>query len=56
MTSADQVVLVTLTRTEFAALGVEQGSPVYLRLAHGAPTVPVQTPVAALDEPDPVPA
>jgi len=54
--SADQVVLVTLTRTEFAALGVEQGSPVYLRLAHGAPTVPVQTPVAALDEPDPVPA
>ncbi len=56
VTSADQVVLVTLTRTEFAALGVEQGSPVFLRLARGAPTVPAQTPVAPLDEPDPIPA
>jgi sulfate transport system ATP-binding protein len=37
--TADQIVLVTLTRTQFHALGLRVGSPVGLRPAPGAPTV-----------------
>jgi len=37
--TGDQVVLVTLTRTQFQALGLEVGSPAWLRPAWGAPTV-----------------
>jgi sulfate transport system ATP-binding protein len=39
VTAADQVVLVTLTRTQFLALGVDVGSPVWVSPAAGAPTV-----------------
>jgi sulfate transport system ATP-binding protein len=35
----DQVVVVTLTRTRFQALGVDVGSPAWVRAATGAPTV-----------------
>jgi sulfate/thiosulfate transport system ATP-binding protein len=35
----DQVVLVTMTRTQFQALGLEVGSPAWLRPIRGAPTV-----------------
>jgi sulfate/thiosulfate transport system ATP-binding protein len=37
--SEDQVVLVTMTRTQFQALGLEAGSPAWLRPILGAPTV-----------------
>ena len=37
--TADQVVLVTLTRTQFQALGLEAGSPAWVRPVPGAPTV-----------------
>ncbi len=37
--TADQVVLVTMTRTQFQALGLEVGSPGWLRPVRGAPTV-----------------
>ena len=37
--SEDQVVLVTMTRTQFQALGLEAGSPAWLRPIRGAPTV-----------------
>jgi sulfate/thiosulfate transport system ATP-binding protein len=37
--TADQVVLVTMTRTQFMALGLEVGSPAWLRPVQGAPTV-----------------
>ncbi len=37
--TADQVVLVTMTRTEFQALGLEVGAPAWLRPVRGAPTV-----------------
>ena len=46
--TADQVVLVTLTRTQFQALGLEAGSPAWVRPAPGAPTV-VATGGAAAD-------
>src|SRR5918997_4667191 len=39
VTAPDQVVLVTLTRTQFQALGLEVGSPAWVRTAPGAPTV-----------------
>ncbi|HEY6531848.1 MAG TPA: TOBE-like domain-containing protein [Acidimicrobiales bacterium] len=48
----DQTVLVTLTRTEFQALGIDEGSPVHLRVVEGAPVVPVGSglePTGALD-------
>jgi sulfate transport system ATP-binding protein len=35
----DQVVLVTMTRTQFQSLGLEAGSPAWLRPIRGAPTV-----------------
>jgi sulfate/thiosulfate transport system ATP-binding protein len=37
--TADRVVLVTMTRTQFAALGLDRGSPAWLRPVQGAPTV-----------------
>ena len=37
--SEDQVVLVTMTRTQFQVLGLEAGSPAWLRPIRGAPTV-----------------
>ena len=37
--TADQVVLVTMTRTQFQALGLEVGAPAWLRPVRGAPTV-----------------
>ncbi len=37
--TADQVVLVTMTRTQFQALGLEVGTPAWLRPVRGAPTV-----------------
>jgi sulfate transport system ATP-binding protein len=49
----DQTVLVTLTRTEYGALNVEEGSTVWLRVTPGAPTVEAVTPlstISALDE------
>jgi len=42
--TADQVVLVTLTRTEFAGLGLAQGSPAWVRVVPGAPTVLAEGP------------
>ena len=39
VTTPDQVVLVTRTRTDFQALGVSVGSRVWARPVHGAPTV-----------------
>ena len=36
----DQPVVVTLTRTQFQALGIAVGSPVWVRAVPGAPTVP----------------
>jgi sulfate/thiosulfate transport system ATP-binding protein len=57
VTTGPQVVLVTLTRTEFRALGLEGGSPVWVCVTDGAPVV-----AAAADPPrseldaDPVPA
>ena len=43
MATADQVVLATMTRTEATALGLEQGLPVWVSPAPGAPTVPAAT-------------
>jgi sulfate transport system ATP-binding protein len=37
--SEDQVVLVTMTRTQFQSLGLEAGSLAWLRPIRGAPTV-----------------
>ena len=37
--TADQVVVVTLTRTQFQALGVQVGSRAWVRATPGAPTV-----------------
>jgi sulfate/thiosulfate transport system ATP-binding protein len=37
--TADQVVLVTMTRTQFQALGLDVGAPAWLRPVRGAPTV-----------------
>ena len=39
--AGDQSVLVTLTRTEFQALGVDEARRVHLRVVAGAPVVPV---------------
>jgi sulfate transport system ATP-binding protein len=39
VTAPDQVVLVTLTRTQFQISGLEVGSPAWVRPAPGAPTV-----------------
>ena len=47
----DQVVLVTKTRPELGALGIEVGSSVHLRPITGAPTVRVAT--APKPEPEP---
>jgi sulfate transport system ATP-binding protein len=41
VTTPDQVVLATLTRTQFLGLGLEQGSRAWVRPVHDAPTVPV---------------
>ena len=41
--TTDQVVLATMTRTEATALGLEQGLPVWVSPAPGAPTVPAAT-------------
>ncbi len=41
VTSDDQIVLVTLTRSEFNALGIGLGSTVWVRAVLGAPTVVV---------------
>jgi sulfate transport system ATP-binding protein len=43
----DQTVLVTMTRTEYAALGVDEGSPVWVRVTPGAPTVAADPTVSA---------
>ena len=37
--TADQVVLVTMTRTQFQALGLDVGAPAWLRPVRGTPTV-----------------
>jgi len=39
VTTIDQVVLITLTRTAFTSLGVAVGSRVWIRAEPGAPTV-----------------
>jgi sulfate transport system ATP-binding protein len=53
----DQTVLVTLTRTEFLGLGLEVGSPAWVRLTTGAPVVPASTgPSLPELDTDPVPA
>jgi sulfate transport system ATP-binding protein len=44
--AGDEVVLVTQTRTQFASLGVEPGSPVWLRDPHRSPHVFVDRAVA----------
>jgi sulfate/thiosulfate transport system ATP-binding protein len=55
--TASQVVTATLTRTELLALGIEQGSTVYLRVPPGAPLVPAtSTPVDLELGVDPAPA
>jgi sulfate/thiosulfate transport system ATP-binding protein len=46
----DQVVLVTMTRTQFQALGLEVGSPAWLRPIRGAPTVAAAAEPADGDE------
>jgi sulfate/thiosulfate transport system ATP-binding protein len=48
--SEDQVVLVTMTRTQFQALGLETGSPAWLRPIRGAPTVASAGPAGGDDE------
>jgi sulfate transport system ATP-binding protein len=40
VTTADQLVLATRSRTEFNGLGLAMGSPVWVRALPGAPTVP----------------
>ena len=40
VTTPDQIVLVTLTRTHFNSLGIEPGTTVWVRPTPGAPTVP----------------
>jgi sulfate/thiosulfate transport system ATP-binding protein len=47
VTTADQVVVVSLTRTELRQLGIEVGSTVWLRPEPGAPTVPALASAAA---------
>jgi len=42
--TADQVVLVTMTRTELAALGLSEGDPARVDVVPGAPTVPALGP------------
>jgi sulfate transport system ATP-binding protein len=49
----DQVVLVTKTRPELSALGLEQGSSVHLRPIAGAPTVRVAGSTKPEPEPEP---
>jgi sulfate transport system ATP-binding protein len=44
----DQTVLVTMTRTEYGSLNIEEGSTVWVRVTPGAPTVEAVTPLAAL--------
>jgi sulfate/thiosulfate transport system ATP-binding protein len=48
--SADQVVLVTMTRAQFQALGLEVGSLAWLRPIRGAPTVASAGPADGDDE------
>ena len=50
VTTADQVVLVTLTRTQFQGLALEVGSPAWVRPVSGAPTVAAEGPPAGDDE------
>ncbi|MEV4138371.1 sulfate ABC transporter ATP-binding protein [Dactylosporangium sp. NPDC049742] len=47
-TAAGQDVIVTVTRNEFLALGLDAGATVHLRIAPGSPTTPV-TPAVAKD-------
>ena len=49
----DQVVLVTKTRPELGALGIEVGSSVHLRPSAGAPTVRVSGATKPDPEPEP---
>jgi sulfate transport system ATP-binding protein len=44
----DQTLLVTMTRTEFGALDIDEGSTVWVRVTPGAPTVEAVTPLADL--------
>jgi sulfate transport system ATP-binding protein len=39
ITTVDQLVVATMTRTEYQSLGIEAGSAVSLRVTNGAPTV-----------------
>ena len=43
VTTPDQVVLATRTRTEFNGLGISVGSPAWVRALPGAPKVPART-------------
>jgi sulfate transport system ATP-binding protein len=47
VTTGEQVVLITRTRTDFQALGVDVGSPVWARPVRGAPTVAAAGPPRA---------
>jgi sulfate transport system ATP-binding protein len=47
--AADQVVLVTMTRTEFQGLGIDVGTRVWARTERGAPTVVSREPVEVVD-------
>jgi sulfate transport system ATP-binding protein len=47
ITTRDQVVLATATRPEVRHLGIEEGSPVWVRVSPGAPTVEVTGPPPA---------
>jgi sulfate/thiosulfate transport system ATP-binding protein len=51
VTTTDQIVVATMTRSEFNALGVGVGSPVWLRPVHGAPTVAVAVGAPPVAEP-----
>ena len=41
VTTDDEIVVVSLTRTEFNALGIGVGSTVWVRIVPGAPTVAI---------------
>ena len=50
VTTDEQVVLVTLTRTQLRGLGLEVGSPAWVRPAQGAPAVTLPSPPAGQDD------
>jgi sulfate transport system ATP-binding protein len=58
VTTDDEVVLVTMTRTEARSLGLTTGTSVRVRVVDGAPTVPVgaarSAPTGDLDRADPL--